>query len=132
MELFKNIRNWIVINYYCKFLKKVKKTTNNIITQLVTKHYTRKGKKIAKTYKVGSTYYNVMKKCYGIYRGNNTFYESKVLETNGITFYDSRNVTYTDLQIGLFELWEEKYAKVETDCGTELMNNPYHPSNLEK
>lgn len=131
MELFKNIRNWIVINYYA-FLKWYKETKNKIVNKLITKHFTNKGKRIAKTYQVGETYYNVMKKCYGIYRGNNTFYESKVLNTNGITFYDSRNVTYTDLQIGLFQLWEKKYAKVETNCGPELYNNPYHPDKLSK
>lgn len=109
-------------------LNKLKVIRDKVITWFITKHYTRKGKKIAKKYVIGKTYYNAIKNCYAIYRGNKRFYESRqVLEpTYGITFYDSRTVEYTDLQIGLFkDLWVPAEVQIVTDCGPELMNNPY-------
>lgn len=111
---------------------KIKEIVNKIINWSIVKYYTYKGKKISKTYVIGKTYYNNMKKCYGIYRGNNMFYEQKEVIDNkyGVQFYDTRNVTYTYLQIGLFKLWEQKDIKIDTDSsdiidGNKLLSEKY-------
>ena len=106
------------------FLKKIK---NDVINKILIIYYTNKGKRIARKYVVGKTYYNIMKNCGAIYRGNNVFYETRQVidEKYGVVFYDSRNVTYTNLQIGLFNLWKQQDIEVQTEFGTELKNNPY-------
>ena len=95
------------------FLKTIK---NNIINWVVIKYYTFKGYKISKKFIEGATYYNTLKKTYGIYRGNNTFYETRQCCDNmyGVVFYDSRDIKYTNFQIGLFKLWE-KVSNVEIE-----------------
>ena len=132
-KVFFKIKSWFVVTYYCVFLKKIKVLKNTIVTWYLTKKFSRNGKKIAQKYVVGQTYYNEIKNCYGIYRGNNKFFETKqILEpTYGIEFYDSKEVEYTDLQIGLFkDLWVRKNVNVRTDCGPELMNNPFLSTNF--
>lgn len=82
--------------------------TEKIILPIFRKFKILKGKRVAKKYIVGKTYYNRMKGCYGIYRGNNTFYETKYVTDKmyGVVFFDSKDIKYTDLQIGLFKnLW---------------------------
>ena len=106
----------------------LKTIKNNVINWIIIKYYTFKGYKMSKNFIEGETYYNTLKKTYGIYRGNNTFYETQQCCDNmyGVVFYDSRNIKYTNLQIGLFKLWvKTDGVKIETDCGPELLNNSY-------
>ena len=107
---------------------KIKEFINKIINWCLVKYFTFKGKRISKQYQKGSTYYNAIKNCYAIYRGDNKFYESRqvLIPEIGTIFYDSRTVEYTNLQIGLFkDLWVPATAEIKTDCGPELINNPY-------
>lgn len=106
-----------------ELLKKIK---NGIINLFIIIYYTFKGWKMAKKFVIGKTYKNTLTNTYGIYRGNNTFYETKtcVVPEAGTIFYESRDKKYTNLQIGLFKLWiRDDNVVVDTSNDGPTINN---------
>lgn len=106
-------------------MKTLKGIKDSVLNWLIIRYYTFKGWRMSKKFIEGKTYKNTLANTYGIYRGNNTFYETKtcVVPEAGTIFYDSRDRKYTNLQIGLFELWIPADVEVDTSNDGPTINN---------
>ena len=105
-------------------MKTFKQIKDIVLNWLIIRYFTIKGWRMSKKFIKGRTYKNTLANTYGIYRGNNTFYETKtcVVPEAGTIFYDSRDVKYANLQIGLFELWIPADVEVDTSDDIRTIN----------
>lgn len=87
---------------------------NKVLQWILIKFFTIKGWFKSKKLKKNSTYYGGVNKTYGIYMGNNTFYEQLSCTDNmyGVTYFSTKQVKYNYLQLGLFN-WKLTNINIE-------------------